>query len=928
MKKRLLATLLALCLAVGLLPATALAEGETDGATYVAQIGSTQYTTLSDAVAAVPTDGTETTITLLGDISRSLVVTSGKNIVLDLNGHTIDTGSYLPVSLNHGTVTLRNGTVRSTNAGAYVYGSGTNAVNYSVLNIESSAKVEGYYGIVVCGPTYGDNYSYGSIINIEGTVNGVIFVSGNMGNDPAKAIQAENLTTINVNGTVDGTSAVGSADTSGIAMNGYAVVNVYDGASITGREAIGVKRGVLNVYGGTLIATGAKVDPAAANHNGTEATGAAISITSTYNNAGIIDVNIYGGNFNSTNNSALYMGHSKESDSSLRPYTQGASVNIANGNFNGASAEAAVYIAEAMEGDDNSYTKEVITGGTFSSDIRDYLPSDAALTWDSTSGKVVIDENKEAAASVNGIPYTALQAAIDAAPAGATIDLLKSITVDVPETASAKTGAINITKNITINGNGNTITAGTGFTVTSEWDPLHIGQYHVLNIMNGADVTLKNLTVDGDWDHTETDANAARSGINVYSAGTVTLDTVTVQNCSVYGVVVNGSGSTVNATSLTTSGNRWGVNADNSGTFTMTSGTLNEEASLVIEGGTSTVNGGTFLGAVGVKDDSNGTLTVKGGSFASSVIEYVDNSIKYEVNNSGRYTYYPTLDKALAAAGTTGTITSVATVGETTVYTVTLSNNGDTKIIVKDGETITLPAYANTTCSAFVGWLNTTTNQVVPGGTTVTVTENVTYVAQWQAIYYPPIAPTNPSKPTTPEKPEEPDTWVNPYTDVSVLDWFYDEVAYVSAKGLMTGTTATTFLPNADTSRAMIWTVLGRMVGENVEGGSPWYAAAQAWAVSAGVSDGTEPNSAITREQLVTMLYRQAGSPAVGVAELARLGQFTDGESVSDWAEEAMAWAVSNGILTGDGDMLKPQGSATRAQVAAILARFCENIQK
>ena len=260
--------------------------------------------------------------------------------------------------------------------------------------------------------------------------------------------------------------------------------------------------------------------------------------------------------------------------------------------------------------------------------------------------------------------------------------------------------------------------------------------------------------------------------------------------------------------------------------------------------------------------------------------------------------------------------------------TVTLSNSEETQIIAKVGGTITLPAYANTAYSAFVGWLNTTTNQIVPGGTPVEVTTDVIYVAQWQAIYYPPIGPTNPSKPTTPDKPDEPDTWVNPYTDVSVLDWFYDEVAYVSAKGLMTGTTATTFLPNADTSRAMIWTVLGRMAGENVEGGSPWYAAAQSWAVSAGVSDGTEPNSAITREQLVTMLYRQAGSPEVGVSELARLGQFTDGESVSDWAEEAMAWAVSNGILTGDGDMLKPQGSATRAQVAAILARFCQNNEK
>ena len=190
--------------------------------------------------------------------------------------------------------------------------------------------------------------------------------------------------------------------------------------------------------------------------------------------------------------------------------------------------------------------------------------------------------------------------------------------------------------------------------------------------------------------------------------------------------------------------------------------------------------------------------------------------------------------------------------------------------------------------------------------------------------------PVNPSTPSKPVKPEEPDTPVIPgglpFMDVNTGDWFYEDVAYVYAQGIMTGSTATSFVPNDAMTRAMVWTVLGRMSGENVEGGSPWYALAQAWAVSDGVSDGTEPNSSITREQLVTMLYRQAGSPEVGVSELALLGRFTDGESVSDWAEEAMAWAVAQGILTGEGDLLNPQAAATRAQVAAILARYCETI--
>ena len=215
------------------------------------------------------------------------------------------------------------------------------------------------------------------------------------------------------------------------------------------------------------------------------------------------------------------------------------------------------------------------------------------------------------------------------------------------------------------------------------------------------------------------------------------------------------------------------------------------------------------------------------------------------------------------------------------------------------------------------------TAQVMAEGVTVSVSFTISN---------PPYIPVTPPTLTKPAEPDEPDTLVIPgalpFVDVSANDWYYEDVAYVYAQGIMTGSTASTFAPNNAMTRAMVWTVLGRMSGEDVEGGTPWYALAQSWAVSAGVSDGTGPNDSITREQLVTMLYRQAGSPEVGVSELALLGRFTDGESVSAWAEEAMAWAVAQGILTGDGDLLNPQASATRAQVAAILARFCANSGK
>ena len=189
-------------------------------------------------------------------------------------------------------------------------------------------------------------------------------------------------------------------------------------------------------------------------------------------------------------------------------------------------------------------------------------------------------------------------------------------------------------------------------------------------------------------------------------------------------------------------------------------------------------------------------------------------------------------------------------------------------------------------------------------------------------IYYAPGVTPAPVVPTPDPEPEE-----NPVahlTDVAESAWYYSSVRYVVEKGLMTGTSATTFAPGATTTRAMIWTVLGRVSGADVNGGTPWYAKAQAWSVTAGVSDGTDPSGAITREQLVTMLYRFAGKPAVTEGEKALLDGYKDSEKVSSWAVDAMAWAVSKGIINGTDGALVPQGSAIRSQVAAILQRFCE----
>nr|WP_147359136.1 S-layer homology domain-containing protein [Butyricicoccus sp. OF13-6] len=157
------------------------------------------------------------------------------------------------------------------------------------------------------------------------------------------------------------------------------------------------------------------------------------------------------------------------------------------------------------------------------------------------------------------------------------------------------------------------------------------------------------------------------------------------------------------------------------------------------------------------------------------------------------------------------------------------------------------------------------------------------------------------------------------FTDVA-NHWAKDAINYVTDKGLMNGTGSNTFSPNASTTRGMLMTVLARYAGEDTAGGATWYEKGMNWAKAKGVSDGTNPTVKITREQLVTMLYRYAGSPAANGS----LDRFSDAASVNSYAANAMQWAVANGIVNGLNGKLNPQNNATRAQVAAILMRFCE----
>lgn len=164
------------------------------------------------------------------------------------------------------------------------------------------------------------------------------------------------------------------------------------------------------------------------------------------------------------------------------------------------------------------------------------------------------------------------------------------------------------------------------------------------------------------------------------------------------------------------------------------------------------------------------------------------------------------------------------------------------------------------------------------------------------------------------------------FTDVPDSHWAHDAIEYVVDEGLFAGTSDTTFNPEGTMTRAMLWVVLARMddVNTNASSGEAWYQPGLDWAVENGISDGSNPNNNITREQFAAMLYRYAENAGEDItADTAELNKFIDTISVSSYALQPLAWAVENGIISGtSSDTISPAGNATRAQVATMLMRY------
>ena len=288
----------------------------------------------------------------------------------------------------------------------------------------------------------------------------------------------------------------------------------------------------------------------------------------------------------------------------------------------------------------------------------------------------------------------------------------------------------------------------------------------------------------------------------------------------------------------------------------------------------------------------------------------------------------------------------IENVPHATACTVTFETNGGSAVepaYAAVGATITAPATPTKSGYHFDGWYTDHEFQHAYDFSTP-VNASITLYAKWTKVSSGGSGSGSSSgsggstTPTPPVEPVDPPAWENPFTDIAEKDWYYSAVQFAVDNQLFYGVSDTDFSPNSNMTRGMLATVLYRLAKEpettdsnlfdDVASGQ-YYTEAVAWAAGKGIvngyGDGTfGPGNSITREQLAVMLWRYAGSPA----SAGTLDGFNDRDKIHAWAADALAWAVEQKIVSGrGGGILDPIGQATRAEVAAMLMRYCEAVK-
>ena len=852
----------------------------------VAVVDNKGYKTLADAVAAAQGGAT---VKLLANINGQTVIPADKNIVLDLNGKTMThTGTTL---YNSGTLVVKDssadksGKIVSTgNVGIGVNHNSTTTIEYANIQAQEGAVITGY--------------ATGATITIEDGVftaldNAVVAGNGNKTDKNTEGTpERVNANKITINGgTFNGM----------IKTSGYVACGIY----APWKDNIVVNGGTFNITGGAgIVARG-----------------------------GIVVVN--NGEFNTTGNATGKVGDSRvvvpcsalvfDSAAKYPSLTNDSKIQINDGKF-----KSDVDTIKVVKDDADTNSRVVVGSGYFTTDPSAYCvtgKTGVASDKDGYKYKVgtieVKDENEiQTGAKVGDTKADASAIAEDKRPAakavGASVTST-TLTDTTPITADDKAQALTeLVKNkkVTLNQDGK-IPAGTTVTVVKKtYLDVTVTAYDTTSDTVSMDIVPKYDLIAVAKTGTDEKKVTLKSAQDAKVGSTevkVTLPDA-FKGKKVYINHNNGANLYVATANATTGEITFTTNGFSPFTFALS----NPNVVAEVNGNAYT----SFADAVSAVP-ANGTIEITGGTSpytgTANKTFTVKNSTSADITVNGQ-PIEPTKSYTFKYTHSSGGSSGGSSSGKTT-YKVTTSavNNGGVNASpsnAEKGATITI------TLSPDKGYkLDKLTVTDGSGKSVSTVKKSDTVYTFTMPASTVTVGVSYAKADETPSK--------TTFNDVSANDWFASAVDYVTGKGMMNGTAANTFSPKANTTRGMLMTVLARHAGEDTTGGSVWYEKGMNWAKANGVSDGTNPQVNITREQLAAMLYRYAQNKKYDVSGAKSLDGYTDAQSVSSYAVPALQWANAAGVVTGkSGSKLDPKGYATRAEVAAMLMRFCENVEK
>ena len=956
MKKRVLAIAMTLAMTLSLLPVSALAvEGETPEAETQPPVSTNELNENADANDVEITvddndvkidedtqitvgDSVENPVAMIEDVGYATLeeafekAAEGATIQMQkdttLNG-AINVTKDITLDLNGKTIT-------SDSSARWAFAVGTSGVTFTIDDTATggtikSARTDNSNVIVV---------SAGNLVVKNGTLENnwyVVYVSqSGTATIEGGTLKSKVASALSTNG-----SSEGEEDYSGNAVmnvkGGHLIskqdVTIYvpagtlkvSGGTIEGCTAIYVKSGTTSITGGTIKGTGAKKGYQYVG-GGCAPTGDAVVIDACGYPNGDPAIEISGGNFESTNASA---------------------------------------VADYQHGE-NEAEEILVTGGFFDSDVSEYIPSGMKQE----DGEVVID-NEKAVASVNGVGYDDLQEAVDAVTmtnqttikllkptsgAGVKVDgtVKRNLTFDLGGHTYTITSGVGSTGTETngfqlIKDNNITITNGTITAAPAE------GQQVKILIQNYSNLTLENVTLDG---RGMTDYNGLNYTLS-NNNGEITLKSGTVIQARADEIAMDvcWAASYQNGARVTVK-----EGAEIQGTVEL--GLWGQDA---YSGNQSvlTVDGGTITGEVKLdssisEDEISKTIeslktnvTINGGTFGSNVDAYVDSTddANAHIARNGQYTYYETVQDALNAAQPGDSVVALNSAPDSTLCTVTLNygyNSNRATIQVASGTEISLPDPGTRTGYTFNGWYNGS-SYVGREGTEVTITSNIIYTADWTRNQTErpsssgssssdrtysidvdvtgsrggsvTLSPTRASVGTRVTITVRPNSGYE-LDELTVLDEDGDEVRLTQR----TDTTYTFHMPDGKVTVEAAFTLAQTQTPQTTFADVPasaWYYNAVEYVYENGLMSGVSggrfaPDDTLTRAMLVQTLYAMEGRPAAASAGFADVAS-------GDWYASAVNWAAANGVVSGVSETgFGPNNALTREQLALILYRFAQ----